>query len=271
MRHALLPAVALLTALSACPALAQSGSKLVRARLTSEFGAVWPEREATLAVVLEVTAGWHVYWKNPGDSGMATRVTLTLPPGLSAGEVVWPAPTRFVHEDSVTYGYEGEVTLLVPVRAAADLAGSVTVKARVEWLVCTADECLPGRAEVSADLHVASGPAAPLPTADAARIAGARARVPGPAPAGLEHAWTAVDAGQRLALRVPGAKRLEFYPWQPEEVAPRDMASRGAADGDALDLLYPPTLASGVAGVLAVTRADGSVHLFDVAIPGPRE
>ncbi len=263
-------------ALSAVPAARgqfdeQDGDALVQAHLGSEFGAVWPGKETTLAVVLQVTPGWHVYWKNPGDAGMATSVALDLPPGLSAGEVQWPAPARFVHEGIVSYGYEGEVALLVPLRAAPELKPDqgVTVRGRVEWLVCNPDGCLPGGADVEVRLHVAGGPAAPMPTEDARRISAARRRLPAPAPGDLRASW-ASDA-RTLVLEVPGATRLAFYPWRPIEVGPTDMARRGVVDRDRLELTYPDGFDHEVAGVLVVGRADGATTHHDVVVPAPRE
>ncbi|MCO5170454.1 MAG: hypothetical protein M9894_29310 [Planctomycetes bacterium] len=269
-------ATALLLVLTtlAGPAHAQEdGDSLVQAHLGSEFGAVWPGRETTLAVVLEVAEGWHIYWKNPGDAGMPTTVRLDLPPGLEAGDVQWPAPERFVHEGIATYGYEGTVTLLVPLRAAPDLAAArgLTIEGRVDWLVCNPDGCLPGGADVAVRLHVATGPAAPTPTADAKHIAAARRALPRPAPADLRAAWRDAGRDRALTLEVPGAAGLEFFPSLPEDVVPLDMATRGAVDGPRLEVLYPKSYTGRVAGVLAVRRADGAVTHHGVEVPAPAE
>ena len=50
--------------------------------------------------------GWHVYWRNPGDSGLATALNWTLPPGVTAGELQWPYPHRSQLGDIVNYGYD---------------------------------------------------------------------------------------------------------------------------------------------------------------------
>ncbi len=38
---------------------------------------------------------WHSYWKNPGDSGLPTRLSWTLPTGVMAGDIAWPKPQKF--------------------------------------------------------------------------------------------------------------------------------------------------------------------------------
>lgn len=274
LRHRALT-VALLALVGATPAAAQSldmedGNALVQARLGSEFGAVWPGKETTLAVVLDVAPGWHIYWKHPGDAGMPTSVDLTLPEGLVAGDVQWPAPERFVADGIASFGYEGQVTLLVPVRAAADLkpGQGVTVRGRVEWLVCNEGGCLPGGADVELSLHVADGAAAPLPTPDAGLIAAARRAVPGAAPDGLRASWA--EDGRTLVLELPGAAALAFYPCRPEQIGPADLATRGAVEGARLELTYPEGFRHEVAGVLAVRRADGATTHHEVVVPAPR-
>lgn len=271
------PAVvtALLTLAAAAPAAAQmeDGNSLVQARLGSEFGAVWPGKETTLAVVLEVTEGWHIYWKNPGDGGIPTTVTLDLPPGLQAEPVQWPVPKRFVHEGMVSYGYEGEVTLLIPVRAAPDLRADrgLSVRGKIEWLVCNPDGCLPGAADVEVRLHVATGPAAPTPTAEATKIAAARRSLPAAsAPAGLSVSWTETKGRLALTLEVPGAAQLAFFPHLPEQVPPEDMASHGEVPGARLEAPYPARVrGQKVTGVLAVTK-DGTTTYHEIETTAPQ-
>ena len=58
---------------------------------------------------------WHTYWRNPGDSGLPTRLELQLPAGWKAGEILWPAPARVLIGPLANYGYEGDVVLPVSV------------------------------------------------------------------------------------------------------------------------------------------------------------
>ena len=55
---------------------------------------VGPGKTVWLGLQLQHQPHWHTYWKNPGDSGLPTLLQWTLPPGLSAGEIAWPAPKR---------------------------------------------------------------------------------------------------------------------------------------------------------------------------------
>ncbi|MFM1557302.1 MAG: protein-disulfide reductase DsbD family protein, partial [Limisphaerales bacterium] len=103
---------------------------------------------------LEMPAGWHTYWRNPGDNGTPTSIKWTLPEGITAGDIQWPVPEKVEWLEMFTYAYHGEVLLIVPLTLAADLApGEHTIKAKVDWLECE-ETCIPGEAEVSAKLIV---------------------------------------------------------------------------------------------------------------------
>jgi hypothetical protein len=86
----------------------------VRASLVAEADAAQPGRSLLVGFRLEMEPGWHTYWRNPGDSGLPTKVRWELPEGFSAGELQWPRPIRFATGPLVSYGYEHEV--LHPVR-----------------------------------------------------------------------------------------------------------------------------------------------------------
>src|SRR5512143_3198267 len=65
------------------------------------------------AVQLRMDPRWHTYWRNPGGSGMATKIDWSLPAGITAGAIEWPVPEKLPDEDLTTYIYTNEVVLLV--------------------------------------------------------------------------------------------------------------------------------------------------------------
>lgn len=67
-----------------------------------------------LGLHFQLEPGWHIYWKNPADSGQAPRVHWTSPVGMDAGEIVLPAPDRLTAGPLVDFGYEGDVPQDVP-------------------------------------------------------------------------------------------------------------------------------------------------------------
>ena len=56
-----------------------------------------PGTTVWVAIRQVIAPGWHTYWRNPGDSGLATSITWLLPKGVTAGTPLWPAP-RALHD-----------------------------------------------------------------------------------------------------------------------------------------------------------------------------
>src|SRR3954454_10813712 len=79
---------------------------------------------------LRMDPHWHTYWKNPGLSGDPTKIEWQLPPGITAGEIQWPVPTKLPDKDLTTFIYKDEVALLVPLKLAKDVTpGELKIKA----------------------------------------------------------------------------------------------------------------------------------------------
>ena len=154
---------------AAVPAMAQGKSEAVnsghvQALLVAKDGAVVPGTTAMVGLRQDILKGWHTYWRNPGDSGEATRIEWTLPAGWSAGDIVWPAPHRLPLGPLVNYGFSDSVILPVPLRvpASATPGATVTLKAAVTYLVCK-DVCIPEGAQLQITLPVATVSPGPDP------------------------------------------------------------------------------------------------------------
>jgi thiol:disulfide interchange protein DsbD len=194
---------------------ATPGEHLVRAELVAEPAAVAPGEPFWVALRLNIREGWHVYWRNPGDSGEAVAVTWHLPPGYSAGPIAWPTPERIPVAHLVNFGYERETVLLTRIAppAGAAAGASIDIKADASWLVCR-KECIPGEASLSLAIPSAAPGVTPGPNPQTrSTFEAARARLPQPAP------WPAsLEVGtDRLILNVaakgldPGTIRSAYY------------------------------------------------------------
>lgn len=114
--------------------------------------------EARVGVLLTMQPGWHVYWVNPGDAGLATSVELQLPPGVQAGAIEWPLPSRFTDPgDIVTFGYHGSTLLASDLRFTPGATEPVTIAAEVAWLACK-KVCLLGEASLTGTLDPTTAP-----------------------------------------------------------------------------------------------------------------
>ncbi|HSW14250.1 MAG TPA: protein-disulfide reductase DsbD domain-containing protein [Solimonas sp.] len=175
-------AAALLLALAAAGAsAAPPGTEHVEASLVAENDRLVPgDQPNWVALRLQPEPGWHVYWLNPGDSGIPTSLKWTLPAGVSAGAIEWPYPHPHHLGDLTNYGYGEETLHLVPLTLAAAVPTGqpLALQAEAKWLVCK-DICIPGKAELQLELPVAAS--AKADPAWAAAFAKARADLPKPA------------------------------------------------------------------------------------------
>ncbi len=139
---ALLPVLLLFAA----PAMAQPGqNRHMAVSLAAETATVQPGTTLTVAFVMRPQPGWHGYWRNPGDAGQQPRVTWRLPEGWSAGPLQYPVPQRLVALGLMNYVYESDHALLVAIAVPpeAEPDSVFPIDARLDYLVCTTEICVP--------------------------------------------------------------------------------------------------------------------------------
>lgn len=93
--------------------------------------------------------GWHTYWKNPGDAGLATTIkVLNAPEGFEYIEMEWQAPSRYIESGQMwAFGYSNEYSRFLKIKKIPSESFSATFQST--WLVCK-HICIPGRAEIEA-------------------------------------------------------------------------------------------------------------------------
>lgn len=126
----------------------------VHISLISEEETIQPGHPFWVITRLQLEEGWHTYWKNPGDAGMATTIKWNLPEGFTASQINWPMPKRFTLEGVIGYGYDNEVLLLTQITPPKELPAGTTIelKADARWLICSDSFCQPGEAPLSVTL-----------------------------------------------------------------------------------------------------------------------
>jgi thiol:disulfide interchange protein len=230
-RNAALLALGL--ALSGLPAAAAPGATVRTDQVRAELVVHAPEglaagRAATLGLRIDHAAGWHTYWKNPGDSGLPTSLQWTLPAGFATGEIAWPTPRPLPLGSLVNYGYEGRVLLAVPLTVPQGFGGEVVrVELQAEWLVCK-DVCIPEEGRFALEI-----PARAASTASAADFDAARAALPRVLPGATARARVVEGVLEVRATGLPapwGGQQLVFMPETPEVI---DNAARVTARWDA--------------------------------------
>jgi len=269
--------------LSAPPAVSQSldaddASPHSNAELVSEVDAVAPGEPFTVALRIDMEEGWHSYWKNPGDSGLPTRIDWSLPEGFEAGDIQWPYPHRIDTEVLTSYGYSDQVHLLIEITPPASLepGASVTLAGSASWLIC-ADVCLPAEGEVETTLAVADSP---RPSNAAPVIRAARSKLAQDVDGWRVQAARSTDSCT-LALTAEGDRSMsldgaQFFPAESsilDHTAPQPVSTQGRTH---LIALQPSPYASApvdtLRGVLvapdgATWDPAGEVRAMTVSVP----
>lgn len=128
----------------------------VTARLIADTSAIQPGKSFRLGVELTMQPGWHTYYKEPGDAGMATKIDWVLPAGFTAKPLKWEKPSRFDDGGIVSYVYSVKTVIAAEIQPPKQISnGSINLAAKVRWLSCH-DICVPGGAEVKLVVPVAS-------------------------------------------------------------------------------------------------------------------
>jgi DsbC/DsbD-like thiol-disulfide interchange protein/cytochrome c biogenesis protein CcdA len=196
----LLAFLALLAPGGPAPAqFARPGGNHMSVSLVAENAVVAPGATVTLAFVMRPQPGWHGYWRNPGDAGAAPRVQWRLPEGWTAGALQYPVPHRLIASGVMNYVFESDHALLVAIRVPEGTEPGVAfpVDARIDYLVCTLELCVPETANVTVELRTGAAgarnpafdgyrQALPRPMAEPARfeVTGGRLRLAIPLAAG---------------------------------------------------------------------------------------
>ena len=124
----------------------------VTATLISDKKVIATGSEIMLGIKLKMQSGWYVYWKNPGETGLATQVIWNLPENIENSPLMWPVPEKKLSDTIVNYGYDQEVILLSKISIPANYKQKILeVSATVKWLACK-DICIPGAQNLNLSL-----------------------------------------------------------------------------------------------------------------------
>ncbi len=136
----------------------------VEARLLIDASVVRAGEPVRAGVLFDLDRSWHMYWRNPGESGLATELEWDVQ-DASVGPVQWPAPEVFSESDGfiTTYGYADQVLLGNELTFAHSARGDRTVAVEVDFLVCRV-RCIPGHLRLERTVRV--GPESVPPDAE---------------------------------------------------------------------------------------------------------
>jgi thiol:disulfide interchange protein len=229
---------------------------------------LWPNGSDRAGLYFKLEPGWHVYWQNPGDSGEPPQIRWTLPEGVAAVPMQFPAPKRLPLGPLMDFGYEGEVLFPMKFEVARSAnPGTQLLHAKVDWLVCR-EVCIPGKAELEASVQLVS--AAPavssISAADEALWRRLAHSLPQPLPKPGKAVFQATSAGFRLSIETGQPESAaEFFPEDRDTVDyPAAQRATPTATGIVLDLKKDGNLKTAPAqlrGVVELARG----RAFEIA------
>jgi thiol:disulfide interchange protein DsbD len=240
-------------------AIAQQATvQRAKVELIASQAAVTPGKDLQLGVHFMLEEGWHIYWINPGDSGQPPSFQWHLPPGFSAGEILWPRPERLQpNKELVDYGYADEVLLPLTIHAPSGISSApVEFSAEAKWLVCR-EVCIPEHTQLHLTLPVSSNPS--LDQQHAQLFARTDKLLPQPLPSNWKVSFAALK--DDLILTIHAGKSImqaEFFPLDPGQIDnPSPQKVQPTSHGAKItmkksDLLLKPI--SVLRGVLAIPR-----------------
>lgn len=136
-RHSLASA---LTALfvGGSTAVAQDGSVYSTDEVTLRLVADPPAADGSMrgAIVIDLAPGWKTYWQDPGDAGLAPRVSIAGDGMAETPEIRLPAPVRFEEGGARSNGYVMPVGFGFNARVDGDTNLSANVAIGVCRTVC---------------------------------------------------------------------------------------------------------------------------------------
>jgi len=240
-----------------------------------EHTSVEPGGSIWIGVRITMKPTWHVYWKNPGDSGLAPSVKWTLPKGVTASPIHWPTPHRISTPPLMTYGYDDVVLLMVELKVDKDFKDDTfKVRAHAKWLVC-ADVCLDGSVKQNVDIPVRKGKRKPTGWAD--EFKKARAALPKEPPPGAFDAWPGALVLSPMKIGLGKNARVHFFPAKAGWIEHADR--QVFAHNELVALLHLPLTAAArkdtetkrLQGVLAIQEGEARrAYRIDLPITRPK-
>ena len=141
--------------------------------LLSDKTAAVPGTTLHVAVRAKIAPEWHIYWTNPGETGLPTVIKWNIPAGCSIGETNYPVPKRYNQKitdavSMVSHTFEGEVffAAAIEIPGSLETGSALEISADVDWQackeICTAPTTTPLKISLPVNVTADDSPAAGL-------------------------------------------------------------------------------------------------------------
>ncbi len=117
--------------------VAAQQKSLAEAKLVVDSFSSGKDSIISIGVLINLKDDWHIYWRNPGDSGLPTDIEFGLPNGITASEIKFPIPKIFYSDEIVNYGYGHQVLFLFDLNIPENYSSKeINISANITSLIC---------------------------------------------------------------------------------------------------------------------------------------
>jgi len=233
---------------------------------------LYPGGPNRAGLYFKLDPGWHIYWQNAGDSGEPPSMHWTLPDGVTATPLEFPAPARLPLGPLMDFGYQNEVVFPFSFNVSKTArTGPASLAAKVSWLVCR-EVCIPGKAELGMRVQIAAAapPSATTSSVDDALWQRGEASLPVPLPPADKAVFQSTPTGFRLGVET-GRRETQavFFPSDQTVIDnPSPQKLTPTANGLVLDLKKDANLTANPAQLKGVLELSGARNYTVSAMPG---
>ncbi|MFI8481377.1 protein-disulfide reductase DsbD family protein [Pseudomonas sp. NPDC078700] len=195
---------------------------LIASSLVAESQTPAAGSHTTIAIYMQPQGEWHGYWKQPGDVGLAPKLSWHLPQGVSVGEAAYPVPQTLLVDGLMNHVYEHPYALLLPLHITKEIAAGTPLEIGLDmqYLACRYDACVPERASLNLTLMVGDGAKDPTRQQQFAQWRQAL-----PRPLGSKASFNIDQGVLQLKVPLPASMQIE----QPHLFSARKDAVKNAA------------------------------------------
>ena len=113
-----------------------------------------PGDSTWLVLEVNVSPGWHAYWKTAGETGYPTSIQWEVPDGVSVGKIKFPIPKMYEFQGLSSYVLEEKFSLLakLDLDKSWEVGVPLLVKGQFSTLLCNEANCLPFDAELAIEI-----------------------------------------------------------------------------------------------------------------------
>ena len=119
--------------------------------LLVETNEIVANQDFVIGIKFEIDPGWHIYWKNPGDSGLPAEIKWKNIETIEFKKFLWPSPQKTPEEPLMTYGYYNEVVLPAIFSVDSNYIKNGPSIFEIDFLICE-KICIPEKAVIDFDL-----------------------------------------------------------------------------------------------------------------------